>query len=536
MPRKEIKEERESPGFVSGNVVWAKRTGSPAWPALVTGREESGKGACSRYYCTFLASNCDWTLVKATHLHRFTTHRSMVCNEKDGEWATGFPSELGKEDKQKLHTAVQLGESILLDPENFLEYLVPKADEENNHEEDESRNDQDGRKPGEREGSLGSSASEQKCPDKFKLEGVNPSSKGESDPLEEPKPKSSRKLKRKGDTLSVKDHATNPDEPQVKLPIPNDCRNHWDDFESAEATNENNSSEAPDKPKNSKYEKESVGNDDHKSLSEESEHGIEKLIEYYADDATQQKVDDIKDVRIVIASRNMDVKVVVNNIVEEMEDQVKIGEQQQQDKLVAFSESNDRLEGSVSEGGVSQEELMFIKELVAQLDREEKEDREDRLTQQPDQEDTVAQMDVEDGSRDILVSTSKAFISASKKQATEKCTRCKDKFSADSFRRHQTLPHNFECNVKGCDCVCVDPLTLKKHKKEVHFIGCLQQDIQYKCETCEEVMAPGPQFTKHIETAHCFACNHCDLKYVEEAKLRKHEWNHHRGKEKRKSN
>ena len=72
---------------------------------------------------------------------------------------------------------------------------MPKADEENNHEEDESRNDQDGRKPGEREGSLGSSASEQKCPDKFKLEGVNPSSKGESDPLEEPKPKSSRKLK-----------------------------------------------------------------------------------------------------------------------------------------------------------------------------------------------------------------------------------------------------------------------------------------------------------------------------------------------------
>ena len=70
----------------------------------------------------------------------------MVWNEKDGEWMTGFPSELGKQvlfgtmsiqdnvyllwkvttmldrlaqrnlsqDKQKLHKAVQLGESILL--------------------------------------------------------------------------------------------------------------------------------------------------------------------------------------------------------------------------------------------------------------------------------------------------------------------------------------------------------------------------------------------------------------------------------------
>ena len=67
MPRKENKEESGSPCFVSGNVVgcfffskdllfpkhppvkvWAKRTGSPAWPALVTGREESGKAACLR--------------------------------------------------------------------------------------------------------------------------------------------------------------------------------------------------------------------------------------------------------------------------------------------------------------------------------------------------------------------------------------------------------------------------------------------------------------------------------------------------------
>ena len=61
-----------------------------------------------------------------------------------------------------------------LDPENFLEYLVPKADEENNNEEDENHSDQDGRTPGEREleGSLmWSSASEQKCPEKLKLDG-----------------------------------------------------------------------------------------------------------------------------------------------------------------------------------------------------------------------------------------------------------------------------------------------------------------------------------------------------------------------------
>ena len=428
-----------------------------------------------------------------------------------------------------------------LDPENFLEYLVPKADEENNNEEDENHSDQDGRRPGEREleGSLmWSSASEHKCPEKLKLDGES-----ETDPLQEPKP--IRILKRKGDALlSVRDDATNPDQPKAKLS--NDCRNHRDGFESAaeatsafqevqlqkndlsETDDENNSSGAPNKPRNPKHEKENVGNEDYKSLSEKAEHGIEKLVEYYA---TQQKVDDVEDEKTVIASSNMDVRVVVTNFVEEMEDQMvvggKIGEQQQQDKL--------------SVEGVSQEELKFIKELVAQLDREEKEDREDQLTQQLEQEDTVAQMDLdpklEDSSRDILVSTSKkVFISGSKKPATEKCTRCKDRFTADSFRRHQTLPHDFECNVMGCDCVCVDLLTLKKHKKEVHFIGCLQQDIQYRCETCEEVMAPGPQFAKHIETAHCFACNHCDLKYVEEGKLRKHEWVHHRGKEKRRSN
>jgi len=546
MSRKEVKEESGSPNFVPGNVVWAKRTGSSAWPALVTGgeilcpsglQEKSGKAACSRYYCTFLARNYDWSLVKAAHLHRFTSHWSMVWNEKDGKWVTGFPTELDKEEKQKLHKAVQLGESILLDPENFLEYLVPKSDEENNNEEDESPYSQDGRKPREREVILWSSASGQRCMDKFKIGGVNHSSKGDMDSLEEPKPKPSRTLKRKGDALalSVEDLATIPNEPKAKLN--NDCRNQRDDIDSAEAfhevqpqrneivetDDENNSSEGPNKTTNLIHEKESV---DHQSLNEGTEHDIEKLVEYYADDATKYGVDDVEDVKIVFSK--IDVRVVVTNFVEEMEDQ--------QDKLVALRESDNRLE----EGGVSQEELKFINELVAQLDREEEEDRvnhpdrEDWLTQQQDKKDTVA---MTDSNPEILISTSKKdFISGSKKQATERCTSCRERFTADSFRRHQTLPHNFGCNLEGCDCVCVDLLTLNKHKKEVHFIGCLPKDIQYRCEACEEVMAPGPQFTRHIETAHCFACNHCDLKYVEEDKLRKHEQSHHRGKEKRKSN
>ena len=73
MSKRKIEEEKTSPGFVSGNVVgsvalmkipfklkltdihsspsvkvWAKRVGSPAWPALVTGRDETGEAACSR--------------------------------------------------------------------------------------------------------------------------------------------------------------------------------------------------------------------------------------------------------------------------------------------------------------------------------------------------------------------------------------------------------------------------------------------------------------------------------------------------------
>ena len=168
--------------------------------------------------------------------------------------------------------------------------------------------------------------------------------------------------------------------------------------------------------------------------------------------------------------------------------------------------------------------------MLEQLDKEEKEDRgahpdkithsdrQDQVTQLLDKEDAVAKVDLADTSSEVLADTSKnAAMSGSKKQATEKCTLCKERFTGDSFRRHQMLPHDFECNVEGCDSVCVDSLTLRKHKKETHFIGCLQQDIQYKCEACGEVMPPGPQFTRHIETAHRFECHYCHLKYVEEA-------------------
>ena len=421
---------------------------------------------------------------------------------------------------------------------------MPKADEENNTEEDESGTDQHKRTPG----SLWSPDIDPKIPKKFKLENVCQSIKG-------------RMLNRKGDEVSVRDEETKLDDQQFK-PI-NDCRKHGDAFESVIAAPEsrevqlqkdeivqtgaeNNASEAPNKLRNPGHEQRNVGNIDNTSLSVEAEHDLEKLVEYYAVNATQQKLDNVGDVKTMMASSNMDVRVVVTNIVEEMEDQLvgsKAREEQQQDKLVPLSESNTRLEKSVPmEGGVNQEELQFIKELVAQLDREEKEERvnnpdwENRLINQLDKEDTVAQMDLEDSSHDILVSTSKsAFMSGSRKQATEKCTLCKERFTADIFRRHQMLPHDFECNVEGCDFVCAGTPTLSNHKREVHFIGCLQQDIQYRCEACEEVMAPGPQFAKHIDTAHCFACNYCDLRFVEEEKLRKHERNYHKGKEKRKS-
>ena len=104
------------------------------------------------------------------------------------------------------------------------------------------------------------------------------------------------------------------------------------------------------------------------------------MVEFYADEATQQTLD----VKKVILASNMDVRVVVTNIVEEMEDQLvgrKAVEQQEQGKgmgaeSIALSESQTLLEDSMpKERGVDQEEIEFIKELVEQLDREEKEDR-----------------------------------------------------------------------------------------------------------------------------------------------------------------
>ena len=40
-------------------------------------------------------------------------------------------------------------------------------------------------------------------------------------------------------------------------------------------------------------------------------------------------------------------------------------------------------------------------------------------------------------------------------------------------------------------------------------------------------MDPGPRFEEHIKTSHPFKCEHCDLRYVEAEKLRKHIKSHH---------
>ena len=45
-----------------------------------------------------------------------------------------------------------------------------------------------------------------------------------------------------------------------------------------------------------------------------------------------------------------------------------------------------------------------------------------------------------------------------------------------------------------------------------------------------KVMDPGARFEEHINTAHPFECEHCDLRYVEEEKLRKHKRSHQKGR------
>lgn len=49
-----------------------------------------------------------------------------------------------------------------------------------------------------------------------------------------------------------------------------------------------------------------------------------------------------------------------------------------------------------------------------------------------------------------------------------------------------------------------------------------------------KVMDPGPRFEEHIITPHSFVCEHCNLRYVEEDKLRKHRKSHQKGKVKEK--
>ena len=49
-------------------------------------------------------------------------------------------------------------------------------------------------------------------------------------------------------------------------------------------------------------------------------------------------------------------------------------------------------------------------------------------------------------------------------------------------------------------------------------------------------MDPGPRFEEHIKTAHPYKCGICDLRYVEEEKLRKHKKSHQKGKVKEETN
>ena len=49
-------------------------------------------------------------------------------------------------------------------------------------------------------------------------------------------------------------------------------------------------------------------------------------------------------------------------------------------------------------------------------------------------------------------------------------------------------------------------------------------------------MDPGPRFEEHIKTAHQYECGICDLRYVEEEKLRKHKKSHQKGKVKEETN
>ena len=48
-------------------------------------------------------------------------------------------------------------------------------------------------------------------------------------------------------------------------------------------------------------------------------------------------------------------------------------------------------------------------------------------------------------------------------------------------------------------------------------------------------MDPGPRFEEQIKTAHQYECGICDLRYVEEEKLRKHKKSHQKGKVKEES-
>ena len=118
------------PEVAEGEIVWARMTGYPWWPAVVSsasapphlGMWRVRVGKRLRYHCTFLALNKETAWMESNRVRRF---RRVDAGERRRNEYCVRQGDL----KQSHAQAVELGMMILDDPSNPGKYLVKEVDE-----------------------------------------------------------------------------------------------------------------------------------------------------------------------------------------------------------------------------------------------------------------------------------------------------------------------------------------------------------------------------------------------------------------------
>ena len=108
-----------------GEVVWARLTGYPWWPAVISpatappkvGRWKKGEGRKTKYHCTFLAWNKETAWMEGNWVRKFKKSDGGESRRKEYFVKQG-------DLKQSHAEAIKLAIAVLDDPGNPLAHLV----------------------------------------------------------------------------------------------------------------------------------------------------------------------------------------------------------------------------------------------------------------------------------------------------------------------------------------------------------------------------------------------------------------------------